>query len=46
MSEAERLVAKGLALEDEGDTVKAAAIIRAWLDREPKADLVRWYDAQ
>jgi tetratricopeptide (TPR) repeat protein len=33
----------GLAASDDRH---AEAIIRAWLDREPKADLVRWYDAQ
>ena len=32
----------GLAASDDRH---AEAIIRAWLDREPRADLVRWYDA-
>ena len=27
------------------DDAHAELIIRAWLEREPKADLVRWYDA-
>jgi hypothetical protein len=33
----------GLAAKDDGH---AESIILAWLDREPKADLIRWYDAQ
>lgn len=33
----------GLAARDDDH---AESIIRSWLEREPKADLVRWYDAE
>lgn len=44
-TETECLVDRAIEPNDAGDDEHAAAVIHRWLEREPGADLVRWYDA-